>query len=64
MDRSGGLGKNETADLSTALRSPGFPVETRGFEGLHAVFFKGKPHTWYLPAARGRKSGSGRDDKG
>jgi hypothetical protein len=32
-------------------------VETRGFEGLHAVFFKGKPHKWSLPAARSRKSG-------
>jgi hypothetical protein len=39
-------------------------VETRGTDELHAVFFKGKPHTWSLPAARGRKSGSGRDDKG
>jgi len=39
-------------------------VETRGADELHAVFFKGKPHTCYLPAARGRKSGSGRDDKG
>jgi hypothetical protein len=49
---------------TTLLRSfPGFPVETRGTDELHAVFFKGKPHTWSLPAARGRKSGSGRDDK-
>ena len=46
------------------LRYPGFPVETRGTDELHAVFFKGKPHTWSLPAARGGKSGSGRDDKG
>ena len=53
-----------TADPSTTLRSPGIPVETRGTDALHAVFFKGKPHTWPLPAARGRNSGSGRDDKG
>jgi len=39
------------------LRYPGFPVETRGTDELHAVFFKGKPHTWSLPAARSGKSG-------
>src|SRR5271154_4282631 len=60
------VAEGKTADPSTTLlrSSPGFPVETRGFDEMHAVFFNGKPHTWYLPAARGRKSGSGRDDKG
>ena len=30
--------KKETTDLSTALRSPGFPVELGGVCALHAAF--------------------------
>jgi ABC-type nickel/cobalt efflux system permease component RcnA len=53
-----------TADPSTPLRSPGFPVGLDGVDALHAPFFNGKAHTQSRPVQFGRKSGSGRDDKG
>jgi ABC-type nickel/cobalt efflux system permease component RcnA len=53
-----------TADPSTTLRSPGFPVGLDGVDALHASFFNGKAHTLSLQVQSGRKSGSGRDDKG
>ena len=56
------IGRNRRSLHYAPSELPGFPVKTRGFDELHAVFFKGKPHTWYLRAARDRKSGSGRDD--
>ena len=60
--RTGG----RTADPSTTLlrSSPGFPVGLDGVDALHAPFFNGKAHTGSLLVQSGRKSGSGRDDKG
>ncbi len=52
-----------TADPSTSLRYPGFPVGLDGVAALHAPFFNGKAHTQSRLVQMGRKSGSGRDDK-
>jgi hypothetical protein len=48
--------KSIHAEISP-LRSPGFPVEVRGVDHLHAVSFEGKPHPWSWRVQRSRKSG-------
>jgi len=39
------------------LRSPRFPVQTRGFDDLHAALFRESRITWSSLTARSRKSG-------
>ena len=52
-DKSGYSAKTQISPL----RSPGFPVETRGVDDLHAALFTAEPHTWTSLATRSRKSG-------
>ena len=37
---------------------PGFPVETRGVEQLHAAFFGRKPHPWWWLVLLSRNPGN------
>src|ERR1700722_1171058 len=54
--------RKKTADLSTTLRSPGFPVELGGVDVLHAAFLNESSTRGHLQRCVAGNPGSGRDD--